>query len=282
MKKISLMMMLGILSLSSYLSNAQSKDYPFEVNRSGSGNESIIFIPGFTCPAAVWNETLPYFQKKYTCYTVTMSGFAGTPARSDASFKHWEEGIAQFIKDKKIHPIVVGHSMGGGLAMALAADYPDIISKIVVVDAVPCLAAFRNPDFKSNPDNDCSGTIKQYTAMPDSQFLQMQRVGMRYLVADTSRIDQLVNWSATTDRVTFAKMYCDFTNTDLRNSIAHVKCPSLIMLEPSFERVSDMIDSQFSKLKQAKIVYATKGLHFIMYDDFDWYIDQMTTFINAK
>jgi pimeloyl-ACP methyl ester carboxylesterase len=35
--------------------------------------------------------------------------------------------------------------MGGGLALAIASDYPELIDKIVVVDALPCLAALRDP-----------------------------------------------------------------------------------------------------------------------------------------
>ena len=43
--------------------------------------------------------------------------------------------------------------MGGGLALALAADYPDLIGKIVVVDALPCLAALSNVSFISKENN---------------------------------------------------------------------------------------------------------------------------------
>jgi hypothetical protein len=34
----------------------------------------------------------------------------------------------------------------GGLALAIASDYPELIDKIVV-DALPCLAALRDPSF---------------------------------------------------------------------------------------------------------------------------------------
>jgi pimeloyl-ACP methyl ester carboxylesterase len=42
------------------------------------------------------------------------------------SFKNWETSIASYIKENKIDkPIIIGHSMGGGLA--LASDYPELI-----------------------------------------------------------------------------------------------------------------------------------------------------------
>ena len=30
-------------------------------------------------------------------------------------------------------PILIGHSMGGGLALAIASDYPELIKKIIAV-----------------------------------------------------------------------------------------------------------------------------------------------------
>lgn len=73
------------------------------------------------------------------------------------SFENWEMQIARFIKEKNIEkPILIGHSMGGGLALALAADFPYIVRRIVIVDALPCLMALTNPEFKSMPAKDCS------------------------------------------------------------------------------------------------------------------------------
>lgn len=262
--------------------NAFGTNYPFQVQQSGKGPETILFIPGFTSPASVWDNTKKLFEPNYTCYTVTMAGFAGTPAQENPSFKNWEEGLAQFIKDKKIKPIVIGHSMGGGLALALAADYPDLISKIVIVDALPYLAAAQNPNAKSMPDSIKTQIITQLKAMPAEQFQQMQTASVKGLVADTSKYKDLVDWSVSTDRNTFATMFVDFMNTDLRPVLAKIKCPALILLEPSFKQIQSTIEPQYDSLKNKTIAYANKGLHFIMYDDFDWYKNQLTNFITVK
>ena len=74
-------------------------------------------------------------------------------------------------------------------------------------------------------------------------------------------------------------MYCDFSNTDLRQNIGNVKCPVLILLESNFANFKPAINDQYKNLKTAQLQYATKGLHFIMYDDFDWYKNQLANFI---
>src|SRR5690606_11867113 len=100
----------------------QTDKYFFEVQKKGQGKQAMIFIPGFACSREVWNETITKFEKEYTCYSLTMAGFAGVKPQVNSSFKNWVISIADFIKDNKIEkPIIVGHSMGGSLALAIAS-----------------------------------------------------------------------------------------------------------------------------------------------------------------
>ncbi len=254
--------------------------YPFEVKVTGTGSSSIIFIPGFASSGDVWNETKVAYEKDHTCYTLTMAGFAGVPAQPNASFGLWEKAIANFIIEKKISkPIIIGHSMGGGLALAIAADYPDLPSKIIIVDALPCLGAMMNPAYKSIENNDCSPMVTRYKSISDVQFYQMQKSTIPTLLADTSRQEEVVQWSVKSDRTTFATMYCDFLNTDLREKISTVKCPALILMNPSFGVYPSSVDEQYKNLKTAQIHYADKGLHFIMFDDKEWYMNELSMFI---
>lgn len=261
---------------------AQTKQYPFEVSKTGKGKQVLIFIPGFASSGAVWDETKAVFEKDFTCYTLTMAGFAGVKSQPNPSFENWKNEIANYIKNNKIEkPILIGHSMGGGLALAIAADYPDLIGKIVVVDALPCLAALSDPSFKSKENNDCSAMVKQMTAMNETQFYDMQKQTMPRLLADTSKLEMVVDWSVKSDRVTFAQMYCDFFNIDLREKIAAIKWPSLILLESYFINLKPAIEGQYKNLKTAHFQYAGKGMHFIMYDDKEWYLGQLNNFLKS-
>ncbi|MBL4655548.1 MAG: alpha/beta hydrolase [Bacteroidia bacterium] len=275
--KLSLVIAFAVFTFNIF---AQNSNYPFEVKISGKGERSIIFIPGFACSGEVWNETKVSYEKDYTCYTLTMAGFADVPAQDNSTFQNWENAIATYIQENKINkPIVIGHSMGGGLAMALAADFPELVSKIIVVDALPCLAALMNPAFKTKENNNCSAVVSQMPSMTDEQFYQMQKSTMPRLLADTSKIEIVVGWSVASDRTTFTNMYCDFSNIDLREKIINIKCPSLILLESYFVNFKPAISEQFKNLTSAQLQYATKGLHFIMYDDKEWYDNQLSNFI---
>ncbi len=283
MKKLTFLLIILLFLAAACNIFGQTKTYPFEVKKTGKGSQSLIFIPGFASSGEVWNETTAKFEKNFTCYTLTMAGFAGVKPEADASFADWEKGIAAYIKDNRIEkPVIIGHSMGGGLALAIAADYPELVGKIVIVDTLPCLAAISDPNFKSKENNDCSATINRLTSMTDDQFRQMQTQTMPRLLADTSMQETVIGWSMKSDRKIFAKMYCDFSNTDLREKIKNIQSPSLILLESFFINMKPMIEEQYKNLKNTNMQYASKGLHFIMYDDKEWYFSQLTHFLSAK
>lgn len=279
MKNKLLFLLLIIISTSTF--GQTFSDYPFEVKKSGNGNKSILFIPGFASSGEVWAETQSIYEKKFTCYTLTMAGFSDVKAQPNPSFANWKNRIAEYIKEKNIEkPILIGHSMGGALAMAIAADYPELIEKIIIVDALPCLAALTNPNFKQQESIDCSNTIHQITALSEEQFFQMQKMTIPQLIQNTEMAETVLNWSVQSDRQTFAEMYCDFSNTDLREKIATIKCPSLILLESYFKNFKPSIEDQYKNLKSANLQYANKGLHFIMYDDKEWYFSQLANFLD--
>lgn len=155
MKRLLLILMLLGTSLLIF-----AQDYPFSVVKSGTGKQTVIFIPGFACSGDVWTETVSVLKDSYTCYVLTMAGFSGVAPEECPSFERWKMQIAKFIKEERIEkPIIVGHSMGGGLVLAIAAEFPELTGKIVIVDALPCLMALTVPDFKSASDNDCTDLL---------------------------------------------------------------------------------------------------------------------------
>ena len=121
--------------------------------------------------------------------------------------------------------------------------------------------------------------VTRFTGLTDEQFLKMQQYTMPQLMDDTVHLKQVIQWSVTSDKKTFALMYCDFMNTDLRDKISPVKCPALILLESNFATFKPTIEAQYKNLNGAQLVYANKGKHFIMYDDTDWYNQQLIAFI---
>ena len=239
-----------------------------------------MFIPGFACSGEVWQETVEAIKDSCTCYVLTMPGFAGVAPEAYPSFEGWKQQIIRFIEEKHLEkPVLVGHSMGGGLALAVAADRSDLLKSVVVVDALPCLSALYNPGFQSQAEVDCTGIVQQLMAQDDAQFARQQRLSAANLTTDSLLCERLVQWGTSSDRRTYAQMYCDYSNTDMRPMLGRVKVPALVLLEFSFQRMAPMVEEQFKELRTIRLEYATQGLHFIMRDDWDWFIRQFKGFL---
>ena len=245
------------------------------VKESGNGSKVMVMIPGFACSGDVWDETASLLGEEYHCLQLTLPGFAGASALEKPSFKGMEEQIVTALKRRNLtHVSLIGHSMGGGLAMAIAAHYPEMVDRVIIVDALPCLSALYNPAFKADPEKDYTAAINQMMQMDDARYQQMTQMGAATQTLTIDKIPTINGWASKTDRRTYFSMYYDYTNTDLRSDLKNIKAPMLVLLEPQFRGVDQMVRSQFAECPDATIRYATKGLHFIMYDDWDWFSKQ--------
>jgi pimeloyl-ACP methyl ester carboxylesterase len=263
-----------------YINVFSSTEYSFEVKISGNGERNIILIPGWSCSGDVWNETVTQLEKNNRCYILTMKGFAGTQPEAAPNFRNWVKSVADYIKEVKIEkPVIIGHSIGGGIALILASEYPELISKIIVVDALPCVGALSDSTFNAEASPDCSEYVNQFSAMNDEQFYKMQKNSISGLMSDTVHREQVIQWAVKSDRNTLAQIFCQYLNTDMREMISEIKCPALILLEGYFVNIKPAVEKQYKDLKTAQLEYATKGLHFVMYDDTDWYIKKITNFL---
>ncbi|MDB5694224.1 MAG: alpha/beta hydrolase [Alphaproteobacteria bacterium] len=111
----------------------------FTVEMVGTGPD-VILIPGLTASRNVWRPTVAAVPG-YRYHLVQVSGFAGAPARGNARGEMvapLAEEIARYIRENHlVRPAIVGHSMGGTLALMVAARHPDRVGKVMVVDMLP-------------------------------------------------------------------------------------------------------------------------------------------------
>ena len=111
----------------------------FTVELRGSGPD-VILIPGLTGSREVWSATVAAVPG-YRYHLVQVAGFAGLPAAGNAEgpvVAPLAEEIGRYIAAKRLErPAIVGHSMGGTVAMMIAARTPDKAGRIMVVDMLP-------------------------------------------------------------------------------------------------------------------------------------------------
>ncbi|HEU0097664.1 MAG TPA: alpha/beta hydrolase [Allosphingosinicella sp.] len=139
-------LLLPVLALSALLA-APAAGAPFKPGRisvavRGSGPD-VILIPGLSSSRGVWNGTVAAVPG-YRYHLVQVAGFAGTPAGGNSAGRvaaPVAEEIAAYIVASRIgRPAIVGHSMGGSIAMMIGARHPEAAGRIMVVDMLPSAA----------------------------------------------------------------------------------------------------------------------------------------------
>jgi pimeloyl-ACP methyl ester carboxylesterase len=95
----------------------------FAVTVTGRGRP-IILIPGLASSGETWDATVAHLRDRYACHVLTLAGFAGIPPVSGPFLSRVRGDIARYIDEQHLdHPIIVGHSLGGALALDLVTAF---------------------------------------------------------------------------------------------------------------------------------------------------------------
>ena len=86
-------------------------------------------------------------EGKYTVYLLTLPGFDGRKPVPGATLESLARDLATLIETRKIDkPVLVGHSLGGTLSLAFAAEHSDLIAGVVAVDGLPVFPGTERHD----------------------------------------------------------------------------------------------------------------------------------------
>lgn len=76
--------------------------------------------------------------ESFKVYTVDLRNHGLSPHSDQHSYDLMAEDVRAFVESIQSGPaIVIGHSMGGKVAMKVATDHPELVAKLVIVDIVP-------------------------------------------------------------------------------------------------------------------------------------------------
>ena len=104
--------------------------------RSGS---PIVLIHCFTCAINYWNGMIPLLAREHRVIAVDLLGHGGSEKPSSGySVPNQADVIAEILAELGVRRAeVVGHSLGGPVAIALAEQSPQLVSSLVAIDSIP-------------------------------------------------------------------------------------------------------------------------------------------------
>jgi N-formylmaleamate deformylase len=251
----------------------------FSVTVVGSGPD-VILIPGLAGSRDVWRGTVAA-TPGYRYHLVQVAGFAGTPAAGNSAGKvaaPVADEIARYIAANRLgRPAIVGHSMGGSIAMMIGARHPEAAGRVMVVDMLPSPARpFGIPAAAIVPLAKLVGG-----EMEGADHL---RRDLKSLIARFGNADWLESRS---DAGVVGRSLEELLSTDLTPELVRIRAPLTVVyacpkLSYACGPLTRAYSSAYSRRPGTKLVRIDRSGHTIMWDQPAAFQATLRTFLTAR
>ncbi len=257
------------------------------VTAMGTTGTAVMLIPGLASPRAVWDGVAPELAKTHRVYLVQVNGFGGDAPGENAR-SGMLDGIAadldRYIRAHSIErPAIIGHSMGGLLAMMMGARYPQSTGSVLVVDALPFYSLLFAPTMTVALARPFAERAREQTlATPPATALVTSDPGGIWSNTPAGRIT-VANWGAKADpRVTAHAIY-DVMTTDLRPELERVTArPFTVLYATGAGPQAKWIWENGYAGSPAQLVPIADSWHFIMLDQPVAFATALNNFLDAR
>ena len=249
----------------------------FSVTVEGAGPD-LILIPGLMSGRRVWDGAVASLGGRYRVHRVQIAGFAGEPARANAEgplLAPLAEELHAYIEANRLrHPMVAGHSIGGLLALMLAARHPGDVSRALIVDALPFYGMLFGPGATAaNVEPRAAAFRDAMLAMSPEAFRAQQPAMLATLIRNEAARPAVLDDVLASDRGVVARALYEDMVTDMRPALGAMRTPLTIAyaLNPfaTEERFGSLFRTGFAGAPDVRFVPVEPSHHFIMLDQPD-------------
>ena len=136
-----------------------------------------MFLHGFPEAAFVWDGLLEHFAPSYRCVAPNLRGFERSSSPADARSyraKHLVGDIRALIEQQGGRAAaLIAHDWGGALAWGLAAQHPESIERLVIINS-PHPATFLR-ELRDNAQQQASSAYMNFLCRPDAEKLLAEK-----------------------------------------------------------------------------------------------------------
>lgn len=263
-----------------------------ERHGNAAGGRPLILIPGLASGPWVWQDTIRAFASDHPVYVLTLPGFDGRPPAGPAPFAAARAAIEGLIAGHHLEkPVIVGHSLGGILALAIAEDKPALVAGIVSIDGLPVMPGTEDMPPPQRPQF-AERMRAQIGNQPPDRFAQQQQGYMRTIgVLDMAKADALAQLTARSDPASVGAWAADVLTLDLRPGLKAIQTPVLAIV-PYFDLdgaqqnltpagKADYYRALMEGTPKLQVVTVAPARHFAMFDQPEAVTAAIRTFLGT-
>lgn len=242
--------------------------------RLGIGRPPLVLLPGITSPAVTWEFVAERFASHNDVYVLDNRG-RGLSQGGDALGYRLDDYAADtdaFIRAVGlVRPAIVGHSMGARIAVRLAARYPAVVGKVVLVDP-PVSGPGRRPypiplDFY----------LKSLDAVSRGLGYEDMKKGLPW---SEEHLQLRMEWLPSCDPTAIAESHKSFHEEDIHGDLPKMAAETLLLYAEKGGTVSDAdADELAGALKKCRKQRIDGAGHMIPWDQLDAFVDAVQGFL---
>lgn len=254
---------------------------------------AVLFLPGLSMPRDSWRAQADQLKANHRVLLVEINGFGGSAPGDNLKPDMLAGVIADlhtYVAREKIKPQVIGHSLGGTLALDWAKTYPDDLHSAMIVDALPWVGLIMAP-----PTATPASVQPMAAAMRDQMAARYGKPAdpasakalMTRLALKPASQEQAATWSLTADPRVSAQAFYEDMMLDLRGDLSSIKVPLTLLYPWSPQAVpQDVADTiyrgAYAGTPSIRFVPISDSAHFIMLDQPEQFAKALDTFVVAK
>lgn len=237
----------------------------------GTGPD-LVFLPGLASSRATWKGTADRLKAHYRLHLIQIAGFAGEAVRGNAVGEvlvPTAEAIDAYLVERHMTPAtLIGHSLGGTIALYLAEHHGDHLKKVLLVDSLPFYAVlFGGPGASVQSIKPMADAIRASTNPPPNRDRMI--AGMVTAPADRAMV---AAWGDASDPGAVNRALADDLELDLRPGLAAITVP-VTLLYPDYApagapagQTDAMYLPTYASVPHKTLTRIDNSLHFIMLD----------------
>ncbi|MCB1184820.1 alpha/beta hydrolase [bacterium] len=223
----------------------------------GRGEFEMVLIHGLGANATVWDDVLPFLKNTFRVAVFEFAGHGATQPIADDTIAKESERLREFIAEHDfVYPTLVGHGMGGMIAMQYALDHPADVHRLIVIDAAPKQLATQAE--KAAVGEQLLGNYDRFVA---ARYLQMS--------GDEAISQRAMDMALRTDSATFISLLMSSFDFDLTGRLNTLSVPLLVigseMMFPPADSSRHLLHHYgFSHARSLSFKRIAKAGHYVM------------------
>jgi pimeloyl-ACP methyl ester carboxylesterase len=256
------------------------------VEQSGSG-EPLVLVHGIATDRHIWDLVVPLLAQTRRVITLDLPGFGhSSPVHDGFQLESVAQRIARGLAGRGVRgPIdLVGHSLGGGVAITLAALRPRLIGRLILV-APAGMRPFPAPISRLLASSADAALSARRRAVSLTEVAWGRRLLLAMTAADGGGLPpelarQMVEASATARRTEAA--LATITSSDLRPVLAGVRAPLGVIWGEADRTVPlRALDEVLSSRPDAHVVRLPGAGHVPMVERPEAFADALTQLLSG-